>query len=163
MAAVTSTLAQFAPNASRATAADAAVPDAEGTAVLRERIDERTTLETCTANYGGEKVSAFGFFGSTASDGSLNRAKSGHKQRLEYRLVDRNNDCVIFDPVVPVADAQQVDCTDTTQVIGPGGSFSAPRYERKARQFRQYWFAPKGKDRCYRVSVSGLIAFFRTK
>ena len=126
-------------------------------------LDEHTTLETCTANFGGVKVAAVGFFDSIANDGSLNHAKSGKRQELEYRLEDTDNDCVMFDPSVPAMSSDEVSCADTSVVIGPAGSFTAPKYEAKEKHFKQYWIAPKGKHRCYAVHVNSLTAFFRTK
>jgi hypothetical protein len=125
-------------------------------------LDETTTLETCSANFGGEKRTV-GFFHSIEADGSLNRAKSGKRQRLEYRVEDVDNSCVISDPEEVFYTASEVSCTDTAVVIGSGGSFTAPKYEAKKKHFKQYWIAPKGKNRCYAVHVNSLRAFFRTK
>ena len=138
-------------------------PDAPESSARDNGLDENTTLETCVANYGGEKVSATGFFGSIANDGTLNRAKAGHRTELEYRIEDTDNDCVVSDTSVPVASSNEVSCADTTVVLGPAGSFTTPRYEAKEKHFKQYWIAPKGKNRCYSVVVSGLATLFRSK
>ena len=138
-------------------------PDAPNLSSRDNGLDEHTTLETCTANYGGEKVSAVGFCGSIANDGSLNRVKAGHRTELEYRIEDTDNNCVVFDTSVPAASSNEVSCADTAVVLGPAGSFTTPKFERGEKHFKQYWNAPKGKNRCYSVVVSGLQAFFRTR
>lgn len=157
---VTSTAVASGAHAVGPASADADAPTSAGRS---NGLDETTTLETCTANFGGDKVTAVGFFDSIANDGSLNRAKSGKRHELEYRIEDTENDCVVFDPSVPAASSDEVSCADTSVVIGPAGSFTAPKYEEKEKHFKQYWIAPKGKNRCYAVRVNNLTAFFRTK
>ena len=138
---------------------EAATPNV---ASARSNPDRRTTLETCSANFGGEKRTV-GFFHSIESDGSTNRAKPGKRQRLEYRVEDLDNSCVISDPAEAFDMAIEVSCADPSEPIGPGGTLTTPTYDPKQKLFRQYWVAPEGKNRCYSVSVNSLTAFFRTK
>lgn len=162
LVAVSAAVVQVAPQIAHAADGSAGDPDAPTGSDSRNGLDEYTTLETCTANFGGQKVSV-GFFDSIANDGSLNPARAGRRVELEYRLEDSDNGCVIFDPSVPAASSSEVNCADTSQDLGPAGSFTTPRYEAREKHFKQFWVAPKGKNRCYRVSVNSLTAYFRTR
>ena len=153
---------QIMPTGAHATDTQPSEPDAPDSASPRLHRDDKTTLETCSANFGGEKRTV-GFFHSIGTDGSLNRAKAGHRQRLEYRVEDVDNSCVISDSGEVFDTAAEVSCADPSVSMGPGGTFTTPRYDRKKKLFRQYWVAPEGKNRCYSVSVNSLTAFFRTK
>ncbi len=162
IATVTVAGSQIMPTGAHATDTVPSEPDSTDSASARPHLDKRTTLETCSANFGGAKRTV-GFFHSIESDGSLNRAKSGKRQRLEYRVEDVDNSCVISEPARVGASSLEVSCADTSVVIGPVGGLTVPTYRPKQKYFRQYWVVPEGKNRCYSVSVNGLRAFFRTK
>ena len=162
IATVTVAGSQIMPTGAHATDTVPGEPDAMDSASSRSHRDEKTTLETCSANFGGEKRTV-GFFHSIETDGSLNRAKAGHRQRLEYRVEDVDNSCVISESARVAASSLEVSCADTSVVIGPVGGLTVPTYRPKQKYFRQYWVVPEGKNRCYSVSVNGLRAFFRTK
>lgn len=162
IATVTVAGSQIVPTGAHATDTVPSERDATDSASAQSTRDEKTTLETCSANFGGEKRTV-GFFHSIETDGTLNRAKAGHRQRLEYRVEDLDNSCVISDPDEVGASSSEVSCADTSVVIGPVGGLTVPTYRPKQKYFRQYFLVPEGKNRCYSVSVNSLTAFFRTK
>ena len=149
-----------------ASAADAAPADRKAKAP-----SEKTSLPVCapdarslaTPQFYGTKVTV-GFFDGVKSDGRVNKVRAGSAQKLEFRLEDGTNGCVIPDPDAVFSSSTEVSCSDLTPVADLATDvFASLRFDAREKHFEGVWLVPEGKNRCFTVTTGGISALFRTR
>lgn len=149
-----------------ASAADAAPADRKAKAP-----GEKTSLPVCapdarnlaTPQFYGTKVTV-GFFDGVKSDGRVNKVRAGSEQKLEFRLEDGTNGCVIPDPDAVFSSSTEVSCADRSPL--DNGSTDVLRsltFDAREKHFEGVWLVPEGKNRCFTVTTGGISALFRTR
>lgn len=144
-----------------------AAPSAHGaqkhTSPSSSGISDDTTLETCSANFGGTKVTV-GYFGKVRTAPSVTSARAGKPVKLEYRVEDSTNNCVMSEPENGIGLSWEVSCADPSTPLGTPELLAAPSYDEYGKHFEQRWTPPAGKNRCYLVTANAQIwALFRVK
>ena len=152
--------------AASASAADAAPAERKAKAP-----SEKTPLPVCapdarslaTPQFYGTKVTV-GFFDGVKSDGRVNKVRAGSEQKLEFRLEDGTNGCVIPDPDAVFSSSTEVACSDLTPVADLATDvFASLRFDAREKHFEGVWLVPEGKNRCFIVTTGGISALFRTR
>ena len=132
---------------------------------------EKTSLPVCapdarslaTPQFYGTKVTV-GFFDGVKSDGRVNKVRAGSEQKLEFRLEDGTNGCVIPDPDAVFSSSTEVACSDLTPVADLATDvFASLRFDAREKHFEGVWLVPEGKNRCFIVTTGGISALFRTR
>lgn len=160
---VAATAAVLAPVASAVAAPTSGNSHTNGRGSDHSGLDEHTTLETCSADFGGTKVTV-GYFDSVRVAPVFNSARAGRPVEFEFRVEDSTNNCVMSEPDNGVSIIWEVACSDPGTTIGSPDLLAAPTYDPEEKHFEQRWTPPRGKGRCYAIWTNlQIAALFRVK